>query len=87
MNPSGAHSPTAGLSLNGAPAPLPSPATVAALVAGLAGPEQAGTGQAGTGPRGIAVAVNGEVVPRSAWESAGLRPGDRVEVLTAAQGG
>ena len=38
-------------------------------------------------PRGVAVAVNGEVVPRSTWATAGLRDGDRVEVLTAAQGG
>jgi sulfur carrier protein len=37
--------------------------------------------------RGIAVAVNGEVVPRSMWAEAGLRDGDRVEVLSAAQGG
>jgi sulfur carrier protein len=37
--------------------------------------------------RGVAVAVNGEVVPRSAWPGAPLRDGDRVEVLTAAQGG
>ncbi|AGL14474.1 sulfur carrier protein ThiS [Actinoplanes sp. N902-109] len=37
--------------------------------------------------RGVAVAVNGEVVPRSAWPGARLRDGDRVEVLTAAQGG
>jgi sulfur carrier protein len=37
--------------------------------------------------RGVAVAVNGEVVPRSAWAGAELRDGDRVEVLTAAQGG
>jgi sulfur carrier protein len=37
--------------------------------------------------RGVAVAVNGEVVPRSAWPGAVLRDGDRVEVLTAAQGG
>jgi sulfur carrier protein len=37
--------------------------------------------------RGVAVAVNGEVVPRSAWSGALLRDGDRVEVLTAAQGG
>jgi sulfur carrier protein len=66
------------LSVNGAPAPLPSPATVAGLVAGL-------TGSAGA--NGIAVAVNGEVVPRSAWETTVLQPGDRVEVLTAAQGG
>jgi sulfur carrier protein len=65
------------LLVNGSPAPLPSPATVAGLVAALPG----------AGPRGIAVAVNGEVVPRSAWNTTGLHPGDRVEVLTAAQGG
>jgi sulfur carrier protein len=38
-------------------------------------------------PRGVAVAVNGEVVPRSGWAAVELRDGDRVEVLTAAQGG
>jgi sulfur carrier protein len=37
--------------------------------------------------RGVAVAVNGEVVPRSSWPASRLRDGDRVEVLTAAQGG
>jgi sulfur carrier protein len=37
--------------------------------------------------RGVAVAVNGEVVPRSEWTVAVLRDGDIVEVLTAAQGG
>ena len=37
--------------------------------------------------RGIAVAVNGEVVPRSTWAETAVRAGDRVEVLTAAQGG
>jgi len=37
--------------------------------------------------RGVAVAVNGEVVPRSRWEAVALHDGDRVEVLTAAQGG
>jgi sulfur carrier protein len=37
--------------------------------------------------RGVAVAVNGEVVPRSRWAQAALSAGDRVEVLTAAQGG
>ena len=41
----------------------------------------------GQGRRGIAVAVNEEVVPRSQWHGARLREGDRVEVLTAAQGG
>jgi sulfur carrier protein len=65
------------LSVNGASSPLPSPATVAGLVATIS--EAPG--------RGIAVAVNGEVIPRSAWDATGLQPGDRVEVLTAAQGG
>ena len=37
--------------------------------------------------RGVAVAVNGTVVPRSAWSEVDLADGDRVEVLTAAQGG
>lgn len=37
--------------------------------------------------RGIAVAVNDEVVPRSEWDSTGFADGDRVDVLTAVQGG
>ncbi|GIF12306.1 sulfur carrier protein ThiS [Actinoplanes teichomyceticus] len=37
--------------------------------------------------RGVAVAVNGTVVPRSTWAQVDLADGDSVEVLTAAQGG
>ena len=37
--------------------------------------------------RGVAVAVDGEVVPRVEWESLALADGARVEVLTAMQGG
>lgn len=37
--------------------------------------------------KGVAVAVNEEVVPRSTWRGVSLRAGDRVEVLKAAQGG
>lgn len=37
--------------------------------------------------RGIAAAVNGEVVPRSSWPDTNLNPGDKVEVLTAVAGG
>ncbi|GIH23092.1 thiamine biosynthesis protein ThiS [Acrocarpospora phusangensis] len=37
--------------------------------------------------RGVAVAVNDEVVRRGAWDSTALAEGDRVEVLTAVQGG
>jgi sulfur carrier protein len=36
---------------------------------------------------GIAVAVNSELVPRSTWSSTPLADGDRVDVVTAVQGG
>jgi sulfur carrier protein len=37
--------------------------------------------------RGVAVAVDGEVVPRTDWGSVALSPDARVEVLRAMQGG
>ena len=37
--------------------------------------------------RGIAVALNGAVVPRSEWPNTKLRPGDSVEIVRARQGG
>jgi sulfur carrier protein len=37
--------------------------------------------------RGVAVAVDGEVVPRACWEVFMLAEDARVEVLTAMQGG
>lgn len=37
--------------------------------------------------RGVAVAVNQDVVPRSAWSSTVLGAGDTVEIITAVQGG
>jgi sulfur carrier protein len=40
-----------------------------------------------TGSRGVAVAVNGSVVPRSGWDTVNLRAGDDVEVVGAVQGG
>ena len=36
---------------------------------------------------GVAVAVDGSVVPRAAWPATVLAEGARVEVLTAVQGG
>jgi sulfur carrier protein len=39
------------------------------------------------GGRGVAVALDGEVVPRSAWSTTVLHQGERVEVVVAAQGG
>jgi len=64
------------LTVNGETRDLPAGSSVAVLVARLT-----------SAVRGVAVAVNGEVVPRSTWETASLTDGDRVEVLTAAQGG
>jgi sulfur carrier protein len=64
------------VTVNGTPRPVTGELTVADLVGELT-PHR----------RGVAVAVNGEVVPRAGWAAATLRDGDRVEVLTAAQGG
>ncbi|WP_330293920.1 sulfur carrier protein ThiS [Streptomyces sp. NBC_00576] len=38
-------------------------------------------------PSGVAAALNETVVPRARWSSTPLSEGDRVEVLTAVQGG
>lgn len=66
------------ITVNGAPAELPDGVTVAEVVARLVSTHQG---------RGVAVAVNGEVVPRQSWQSTAVAAGDRVEVLTATQGG
>jgi sulfur carrier protein len=41
----------------------------------------------GLARKGVAVALNGEVVPRSSWTSVQVAEGDEVEVLAAAPGG
>jgi sulfur carrier protein len=38
-------------------------------------------------PSGVAAAVNETVVPRARWAATALAEGDRIEVLTAVQGG
>lgn len=38
-------------------------------------------------PLGVAVAVNGEVAPRSTWPGRLLQQGDAVEIVTAKAGG
>jgi sulfur carrier protein len=38
-------------------------------------------------PDGVAVARNGDVVPRSAWADTSVEAGDRLEIVTAAAGG
>ena len=71
-------SPTVTVTVNGARRAAVSGTTVADLVDELTGAASA---------RGVAVAVNDAVVPRSAWAGTPLRDGDVVEVLTAVQGG
>lgn len=70
--------------VNGQVRDLGEGATVATVVAELAGAgASAGVGFAA----GIAVAVNDSVVHRGTWPTTVLRDGDRVEVITAVQGG
>jgi sulfur carrier protein len=66
------------IELNGGPRELHDGASVAdAVVAAGGDPER----------RGIAVALEGEVVPRGRWAETALADGQRVEVLEARQGG
>lgn len=65
--------------VNGEPRELPAGTTVAQLL------EQAGAG--GPRRRGVAVALDSEVVPRSAWGIRELSEGQKVELLAAMQGG
>ncbi len=64
--------------LNGERTDAPDGTTVAGLLARL-GVEGAA--------RGVAVAVDAEVVPRGEWPTHVVAEGARVEVLTAIQGG
>ena len=66
------------VAVNGTATELPDGATVAGVLAELKVPGPA---------RGVAVAVQGEVVPRGEWVRTSLRDGDRVEVVSAIQGG
>ena len=64
--------------VNGESEPLGAEKTLEALLAEKA---------VDTGQRGIAVALNGAVVPRAAWRETPLRSGDSVEIVRARQGG
>ena len=64
------------VTVNGDDRDLAAGTSGAALVAGL-----------GLEPRGIAVAVDGEVVTRRTWDVRVLQGGEHVEVLSIAQGG
>lgn len=65
------------VTVNGVAEPL-SAATVAAL---LAERDIVPDG------RGVAVALNGEIVRRADWATTALNPGDAVEIVRAMQGG
>jgi sulfur carrier protein len=66
------------VTVNGEPREVPDGARVLDAVA-ASGAEPAA--------RGVAVAVDGEVVPRGQWDGFELRDGQRVEILRAVQGG
>jgi sulfur carrier protein len=64
--------------LNGERTSLPEGATAADAVRASGAPASA---------RGVAVALDGEVVPRAEWHTTALCDGGRVEILNAVQGG
>ncbi|WP_406449228.1 sulfur carrier protein ThiS [Streptomyces sp. NBC_00876] len=68
--------PALSVSVNGEAVSVVAGTTLDALVATLTG-----------APSGVAAALNETVVPRGQWSAAALTDGDRVEVLTAVQGG
>jgi sulfur carrier protein len=61
------------IEVNGERVELEQAATVAALI--------------GEQRKGVAVAIDGEVVPRSEWDRTEVAEGQRVEVVGAIQGG
>jgi sulfur carrier protein len=67
----------ASIRVNGETEPLAA-ATLAALLAEKA---------IDTEQKGIAVALNGAVVPRAAWPDTALKAGDNIEIVRARQGG
>lgn len=64
------------VTINGAATDVADAATVAALVAGR-----------NAGHDRVAVALNGDVVPRSSWEATRLTAGDSLEILAPTAGG
>ncbi|MEV0081987.1 sulfur carrier protein ThiS [Saccharopolyspora sp. NPDC003752] len=62
--------------INGETRQVAADATLAAVLREFGVPE-----------RGVAVALDGAVVPRALWPGTALRPDAAIEVLTAVQGG
>ncbi len=70
------------LSVNGEPRPFGDGTLAAVLEA-----EAVDSRSFSSGARGLAVAVNGQVVPRHAWDATRLAPGDQVEIVKLFAGG
>ncbi|MFB7376727.1 sulfur carrier protein ThiS [Kitasatospora purpeofusca] len=68
--------PNVRLSVNGEPREVPASTTLAEVVATLSEAHS-----------GVAAALNETVVPRTRWPLTALSAGDRIEILTAVQGG
>ena len=64
------------VTVNGSSTSLPSALTIAELLAHLELPD-----------RGVAVAVNREVIARSSWQTSKVGPNDAIEIVSAAAGG
>ena len=64
------------VTVNGQPWVLPEGATLAEVIERLGAPS-----------RGVAVAVDGVVVPRDRWPGTALPDGASIDVVTAVQGG
>lgn len=65
------------ITVNGSTRSVPDATTVASLATALVGPVH----------DGIAIAVNGTVVPAGSWAALTVQAGDRIDVITALQGG
>ncbi|MFE9842859.1 MULTISPECIES: sulfur carrier protein ThiS [Streptomyces] len=64
------------ISVNGEPREIAAGTTLDAVVATLT-----------AAPAGVAAALNETVVPRGQWPATPVGEGDRIEILTAVQGG
>lgn len=69
---------TLAVTLNGETRELPDGATLADAVRAVGAPADG---------RGVAAAIDGEVIPRRRWDARPLAADERVEVLQAVQGG
>lgn len=65
------------VTVNGATRSVPESSTVASLATHLVGPVH----------DGIAIALNGTVLPPASWPGRVVRAGDRLEIVMALQGG